>query len=311
LPFDCAQGFPSEVEGCGFCVDRRGFAASHACTTWVQNRDVERPSPSGITWTIAGERIALLSWPRAILLQLAHPLVAAGVAQHSGFRASPFARLHSTLTAMRQLTFGSDEAAAAARRRILGIHDRVNGTLHEAVGAHTGGARYSAHDPGLLLWVHATLLDSHVRILEPVLRPFTPEERDRYCREAALFAVALGATPDAVPRTWQQLQDFITAQIENGQVTVGAEARALAAAILRPAFARVMWPLQQASELVTIGSLPPAIRSGYGFAWNATRERRRQRVLATLRTLRAVTPDLFARWPEARRVVPDDLLEES
>jgi uncharacterized protein (DUF2236 family) len=225
------------------------------------------------------------------------------VAQHSGFRSSPFVRLHSTVTAMRQLTFGSDEAAAAALRRILGIHDRVNGTLHEAVGPHAGGVRYSAHDPGLLLWVHATLLDSHVRILEPVLRPFTPEERDRYCREAALFAVALGATPDAVPRTWQQLQDFITAQIESGQVTVGAEARALAAAILRPAFARFMWPLQQASELVTIGSLPPAIRSGYGFTWNATRERRRQRVLATLRALRAVTPDRLARWPEARRVV--------
>src|SRR5262245_41154200 len=136
---------------------------------------------------------------------------------------------------MRQLTFGSDEAAAAALRRILGIHDRVNGTLHEAVGPHAGGARYSAHDPSLLLWVHATLLDSHVRILEPVLRPFTPTERDRCCRGAAVVAVSLGATPDAVPCTWEQLQDFITAQIESGQVNRGGEAQALAAAILQPA----------------------------------------------------------------------------
>ena len=60
--------------------------------------------------------------------------------------------------------------------------------------------------------------------------------------------------------------------------------------------------MQHAGELVTIGSLPPAIRNGYGFTWNATRERRRQRVLATLRALRAVTPDSFARWPEARVV---------
>ena len=153
---------------------------------------MERPSPGGITWTIAGERLALLAWPRAILLQLAHPLVAAGVAEHSGFRSSPFApfaRLHATVGAMRQLTFGTDEEAEAVVRRILGIHDRVNGTLREAAGTHAGGTRYSAHDPALLLWVHATLLDSHVRILEEVLRPFTPDERDRYCRETAVFAV--------------------------------------------------------------------------------------------------------------------------
>jgi len=203
---------------------------------------------------------------------------------------------------MRQLTFGSDDAAAAAVRRIMGIHDRVNGTLHETAGAHAGGTPYSAHDPALLLWVHATLLDSHVRILEPVLRPFTPEERDRYCREAASFAVVLGATPDDVPRTWQQLQDFITAQIETGCLTVGADARALAPAVLRPPFGRLVWPLQYAAELVTVGSLPPAIRNGYGLTWSAARQRRRQRVLATLRALRALTPDRLARWPEARRI---------
>jgi uncharacterized protein (DUF2236 family) len=266
---------------------------------------MERPSPGGITWTIAGERLALLAWPRAILLQVAHPLVAAGVAQHSSFRASPFApfaRLHATVGAMRQLTFGTDDEAAAVVRRILGIHDRVNGTLHEGAGTHAGGTRYSAHDPALLLWVHATLLDSHVRILEQVLRPFTPEERDRYCRETAPFAVVLGASPDGVPRTWLQLQDFIAEQIESGAVTVGADARALGPSILRPAFGWLLWPLQSAGELVTIGSLPPAIRNGYGFTWNAGRERRRQRVIATLRALRPLTPDLFARWPEARRV---------
>ena len=268
------------------------------------NRAMERPLPGGITWTIAGERLALLAWQRAILLQLAHPLVAAGVAQHSGFRSSsfaPFVRLHATVNAMRQLTFGSDDAAAGAVRRILGVHDRVNGTLRETAGPHAAGTPYSAHDPTLLVWVHATLLDSHVRILEPVLRPFTPDERDRYCREAAPFAVALGALPEDVPRTWQELQDFMTAQIESGRMTIGADARALGPAILRPTFGRLMWPLHWAGELVTVGSLPPAIRDGYGFTWNDARQRRRQRVLATLRALRAVAPDRLARWPEARR----------
>jgi uncharacterized protein (DUF2236 family) len=263
---------------------------------------MERPRPGGITWTIAGERLAVLAWQRAILLQLAHPLVAAGVAQHSSFRASPFApfaRLHATVRSMRQLTFGSDAEAADAVRRIQGIHDRVNGTLREATGAHAGGTRYSAHDPALLLWVHATLVDSHVRILEPILRPFAPAERDRYCREAAPYAVALGARPDDMPRTWQELQDYLSAEIASGRVTVGADARALAPAILRPTFGRLLGPFYAPGELLTVGSLPPAIRDGYGFAWNPTRERRRQRVRGALRAVRAVTPDLLARWPEA------------
>lgn len=268
---------------------------------------MERPLPGGTTWTIAGERIALLAWPRAILLQVAHPLVAAGVAQHSGFRAStfaPFVRLRATVGAMRQLTFGSDAAAAATLSQIRGVHDRVNGTLPETAGAHEGGTKYSAHDPALLLWVHATLLDSHVRILEPILRTFTVEERDRYCRETAPFAVALGARSDDVPRSWQQLQDLIAGEIGSGRVSVGPEARALAPAILRPPFGRLFWPLQHASELVTLGSLPPAIRSGYQFAWDARREHRRQRVLAALRRIRAAAPDRVARWPEARRALP-------
>jgi uncharacterized protein (DUF2236 family) len=270
----------------------------------LENGPLERPRPGGITWTIAGERLALLAWPRAILLQLAHPLVAAGVADHSGFRSSPlapFARLRSTVDAMRQLTFGTEAQAAATVRRIRAVHDRVNGTLDQAAGVHAAGTPYSAHDPALLLWVHATLLDSHLHILEQVLRPFTSDERDRYCREAAPFAVVLGAPPDRVPLTWTRLRDFMTAEIASGRVAVGADARALAPVVLRPAFGRLVWPLQYLGELVTVGSLPAAIREGYGFAWDGSRERRMRRALAMARRLRAVTPDVLARWPEAHR----------
>jgi uncharacterized protein (DUF2236 family) len=268
----------------------------------LQDGTLERPRPGGITWTIAGERLALLAWPRAILLQLAHPLVAAGVADHSGFRASPlapFARLRATVDAMRQLTFGTEAQAAATVRRIRSVHDRVNGTLGRAAGVYRTGTPYSAHDPALLLWVHATLLDSHLEIMEQVLRPFTADERDRYCREAAPFAVVLGASRDRVPLTWAGLRDFMAAEIASGRVAVGADARALAPAVLRPAFGRLVWPLQYVGELVTVGSLPAAIREGYGFPWDAARERRRRRALALARRLRAATPDVLARWPEA------------
>jgi len=66
----------------------------------------------GVAWRIHRERVLLAGWGRAILLQLAHPTVARGVAEHSGFTAERWGRLrrlHRTLSAMLALTFGSEE----------------------------------------------------------------------------------------------------------------------------------------------------------------------------------------------------------
>jgi uncharacterized protein (DUF2236 family) len=120
-----------------------------------------RPGPDSITWKINREMIVVAGWGRAILLQLAHPAVAAGVHQHSSFRGSllsSFQRLHSTVGAMLSITFGDTERMIAAAAGINAIHDRVRGRIRET-GAGAAGP-YSAHDPELQRWVHATLLDS-------------------------------------------------------------------------------------------------------------------------------------------------------
>ena len=256
-----------------------------------------------MTWTIAGERLALLAWPRAILLQLAHPLVAAGVAQHSGFRSSPFApfaRLHATVGAMRQLTFGTDDEAAAVVRRILGVHDRVNGTLRERTGPHESGQRYSAHDPALLLWVHATLLDSHVRILEEILRPFTTQELDSYCREAAPFAVMLGARPGgraahvAAAAGLHRRADRERAR-DRRRRCPGARAGDPAAGVRLARLADAA--CRRAGDRRLAAARDPGWLRVHLERHPGTAPAARARDAAALR---AVTPDSFARWPEAR-----------
>jgi uncharacterized protein (DUF2236 family) len=119
----------------------------------------------GMAWRVHRERVLLAGWARAILLQIAHPKVARGVAEHSGFTTEPWGRLrrlHRTLSAMLALTFGSEEEAAAATARINAIHDRVHGRLDAAAGGMAAGASYSAHDPELLTWVHATCFTSMI-----------------------------------------------------------------------------------------------------------------------------------------------------
>jgi uncharacterized protein (DUF2236 family) len=117
-----------------------------------------RPGPGSITWTVNREVVMVAAWGRAILLQLAHPAVAAGVQHHSSFRGSIRAsvrRLQSTIGAMLSITFGDAEQMIAAAAGINAIHDRVRGRVGGA-----GRETYSAHDPDLQRWVHATLLES-------------------------------------------------------------------------------------------------------------------------------------------------------
>ena len=76
-----------------------------------------RLGPASATWKINAERVVVLGWPRAILMQFAHPLVAAAVADHSDFRGGQTAylrRAHRTIGAMLALTYGTDDEARKA-----------------------------------------------------------------------------------------------------------------------------------------------------------------------------------------------------
>ena len=126
------------------------------------------------TWKLHREVVLLAGWGRAILLQIAHPLVAQGVADHSGFAAERWARvgrLKRTIRAMLALTFGTPEESAAAAAGINRIHDRVHGRLPHPAGAFTSGSSYSAHDPALLAWVHVTLVDTFLLTYERFIGP--------------------------------------------------------------------------------------------------------------------------------------------
>jgi len=264
---------------------------------------VSSPVPQrSLSARVNAERVMLLAWPRAILLQIAHPLIAAGIDEHSTFRDGRFtaaARLHHTVRAMLSLTYGSVAAREATIATINAIHKRVNGTLPERAGPFPAGTRYSAEDPALLLWVHATLLDSIPLVYDRVIRPLSPAERDEYCREAAWVPRALGAG-DGVPESWAALQEYMIRVHESGVLTVSSQARALADAILSPPFATMVWPAAYVNRLVTIGLLPAGVRAQFGYRWGSAQQRRMAWALSLARQARRLTPDALALWPEAR-----------
>jgi uncharacterized protein (DUF2236 family) len=262
-----------------------------------------RSGPGSVTWQINREIVVVAGWGSAILLQLAHPLVAEGVARHSSFRRHPFAgfeRLFATVGAMRSLTFGDDEEAVAAAAAINVIHDRVLGRLPAATRAFDAGTPYSAHDPELLRWVHATLLHALPRTYELLVGPLPPGARDRYCLEATGMEALLDIPAGFLPASGDALDAYVARMLASGPLEVTPTSRALARAVLYPPGSWLLWPVFRPVRLITIGLLPPALRDAYGFRWTDREARALARWAAVIKRARAVSPAWLREWARAR-----------
>src|SRR3954464_12673150 len=98
--------------------------------------------PGSVIRRVNGEGALLLGGGRALLMQIAHPQVAQGVADHSDFRRDPFRRLQGTLDAMVAIVFGAEDEAATMAGVVEAVHRRVT------------GPGYAANEPELLWWVY-------------------------------------------------------------------------------------------------------------------------------------------------------------
>jgi uncharacterized protein (DUF2236 family) len=251
--------------------------------------------PDSEAWRLDREAMLLLgAGPRALLLQIAHPSVAAGVAEHSDFRRDPWRRLDGTLRSYLRIIYGS---TAAARAEIA----RLN-VLHRGVV----GAGYTARDPELSLWVHATLVESTIVAYDAWLEPLTRDRTVRFYAETLPLGRAFGIPASLLPGDLEAFERYIGEQVgDGGPVRPGALARELAEAILHPPLPGVLarlpiptraydWTLWPA-----LGLLPPAIRDAYGFAWGP-RERLVSRwLVAGWRGWRPLLPAGFRQMPQA------------
>ena len=247
-----------------------------------------------MTWRVNSETALLLGGGRALLMQLAHPLVAAGVAHHSDFRTNPLPRLTRTMELTLALVFGTVDDAMAAARSINGVHRRVHGHLEEATITMPAGTPYSAGDKDLLLWVHATLVDSAIATYEAFVGPLTVADREAYYRESQVVGRLLGIAASDFPPDHAAFAAYVAERCRSLEVT--DQARGLAHSVLHPPLRRVprlaFWP----HGLVTAGLLHPDLRSGYGLAWGPGRR-------TAWRITRVALRFLVARLPRWLRIV--------
>jgi uncharacterized protein (DUF2236 family) len=248
--------------------------------------------PGSMAWRIDGEALVLAGGTCALLMQLAHPAVAAGVAQHSDFRGDPFARLRRTLNASYAVVFGTTARAERAIRRMNAIHGVVRGEVPET------GAAYHATDPALLLWVHATLVDTAIRVYDRYVTRLTPGEQQAYHAESRQIAIRLGVPGEVVPETLVELRAEMLRLMAGGTVAVSDTARSLAPSVLHP----VRFPPAPAwdlAHLISLSMMPAAIRRGYGIPWSSRREHGLERLGRLSRRLWPLAPRRLRRVPQA------------
>ncbi len=262
--------------------------------------------PRSEAWRLNREAMLLLgAGPRSLLLQIAHPAVAAGVNEHSDFRADPWRRLSATLRSYLTIVYGTTTAARAEIRRL--------NTLHRGIS----GPGYSARDPELSLWVHATLIDSTIIANDAWIEPMLRDRRAAFYAETRPIGRAFGVPEHLLPRDFDAFEAYVETMLSpGGPVEVSAVARELGLAVLRPpleplapllpfgtvsgtflarlpvgAYSWTLWP--------AIGLLPDRIREAYGLSWG-----RRERIVAAWlagvwRGARPWLPDGFRQMPQA------------
>lgn len=252
--------------------------------------------PDTVAWKVNHEPAVYLGGGRALLLQVAHPLVAAGVEQHSDYQANPWARLHRTLDTVVKIAFGEREISEAAANRLIRRHDYVKGVSED-------GVRYEAQDPDLLVWVWATLLDTSLVMYGRCRGRLPDEERDRFYDEQKLFAYACGVPRGYPPGGWDDFSTYWERMLAE-ELRVTDAARAVADSIVNPTVPRLLRPLFRPNTLLTAGLLPPTLREEYGFEWGPTQERRLDAVFAALRAGSHIVPRRARHFPASHLASP-------
>jgi len=246
---------------------------------------IERGS---VFWNIEREQLLLVGGGAAILLQVAHPLVAQGVADHSDFRSRPLERLIATVRTIRQLVFGTRARADRAREWLRRRHVPVSGRLELETPRLAKGTSYRAHDPELLYWVHATLIHVSLRTWEEIMGPLAAPDRDAFYAGARMLAELLDVPADRVPETAAEFDDDFAARAT--QLCVTPNAQAIAGTVLDPPLWWLPRGVVSRASLATRALLPPAVRSAYALEWTQADACAWHRLCDQLRRLHRWTP---------------------
>jgi uncharacterized protein (DUF2236 family) len=229
--------------------------------------------PEGPVWRVAREKAIVAGGPGALLLQVAHPLVAAGVVAHSDFGSDPLRRLQRTLETMLTVAFGDHRQAEAAAAGVTAVHTRVR-------GVSASGTPYRADDPDLALWVHATLVMTALQAYEDFVGHLSDDDKEGYYEGYKAVGHLFGVTPEVMPPTYADFEVYVR-HMEDEVLAGGDDTRAIAEGIFGADLGLPRWVSRPTMQLLAAAFLPDRLRHELGLPWG----RGRRAAYATVRHL--------------------------
>ena len=212
---------------------------------------------------------------RMVLMELAHPAIAAAVNDNDRFRRDPTRRAVVTAEAIGDVIHGSSEDA-----------QRVSGHL-AAVHAHVNGPGYRASDPGLLLWVAATYFDSVLLATDLWRQSMTPADREELFEQMSTVFALLGCPREHQPESFPAFRRFVEATL--AELTVSPIAIDLARDIFWPSTKGRHQAPMALYRLVSFGYLPERLRSQFGYEWTPRHERALRSLVWAAPSLRPIS----------------------
>jgi len=214
-------------------------------------------APDSVSWRVFGNPLSVyVGGLAAVLLQLAEPRVGAGVWQYTSFRQRPIERLRRTAHAAMLSVYGPRSRAESMIAGVNRMHSRVR-------GATADGRPFSADDPELLEWVHATACFGFLEAYCAYVGPIAAPECDRFYAESAPIARLYGA--DSAPESRDDVAALFArteAQLERSDIVF----EFLAIVRRMPLLPAPLRPLQGVLGAAAVELLPPRIRARIGLA---------------------------------------------
>jgi uncharacterized protein (DUF2236 family) len=251
------------------------------------------PAPGSILWDYGADPRLLATAGYALLLQVSHPTVAAGVREHSDYASDPWGRLLRTLDYVYVMTYAGPEAAASTGRRLREMHKRIRGTAPD-------GRRYHALEPEPYAWVHATLVDGIVTGHRRFGRPLSPMQVDRLYGEWLALGRVIGVRDQDLPGDWRGFREYfdhmVAERLEDNDVIHGVlETLMQPARPPVPLLGEGVWrvarlPMARLFRLATVGLLPPVLRQRCGLEWSRGKERELRALAAASRAATPLLP---------------------
>lgn len=215
-------------------------------------------------WQVNREQVLLLAGAKVLLMQIAHPMVAESVYNHSYVFKKPILRLYRTLKLTFAMVFGTREEVQQAIAEVERVHRPATGRIEDGIGKYDAGTSYNPRNPRQALWVLATLVEGAISAYETFVAPLSDSKKQEFIDNSVDFAGRMGIPQQYVPKTYPALLDYMAQAIADEEVIVGEKARKIAPFITGqsiPLVNIVSYPLFR----MNVALLPENICKQYGY----------------------------------------------